>query len=118
MSPERKSFVAQGRAGRLAADVLRRVGVQLGVRAYHEVTVEDDAHLDLSDFDVSEHAGVLLDGLGDAMLLHHHRETLQGRAKIQRGGWSSTMVYSYPFTLCRRAVVATMDLSASNCDVY
>ena len=28
------------------------------------------------------------------------------------------MVYSYPFTLCRRAVVATMDLSASNCDVF
>ena len=24
------------------------------------------------------------------------------------------MMYAYPFTLCRRAVVATMDLSAKN----
>ena len=52
--------------------------------------------------------------LDDALMLHKHRETLQGRAKQGRGGRSSTMVFSYPFTLCHRAVVATMDLRASN----
>ena len=31
-----------------------------------------------------------------------------------KGGTSETMIYSYPFTLCKRAVVATLDLSASN----
>ena len=28
------------------------------------------------------------------------------------------MMYSYPFTLCRRAVVATMDLSAKNIHMF
>ena len=50
----------------------------------------------------------------DALMLHSHREALQGRVKECRGGKSATMVYSYPYTLCRRAVVVTMDLSASN----
>ena len=31
-----------------------------------------------------------------------------------KGGRSQTMVYSYGYTLCRRAVVATCDLSAAN----
>lgn len=68
----------------------------------------------MSEFDIASDAGVLLDGVGDAQMLHRHREALQGRAKEGRGGKSSTMMYSYPFTLCRRAVVATMDLSAAN----
>ena len=43
-----------------------------------------------------------------------HREALQGRPKKCRGGKSATMMYSYAFTLCRRAVIATMDLSAKS----
>ena len=76
--------------------------------------MEGDKNLDLSEFDVTTHAGVLLDGVGDALMLHSHREALQGRVNECRGGKSATMVYSYPYTLCRRAVVVTMDLSASN----
>ena len=78
------------------------------------VTVEDDENMDFSEFDLAKHAGVLLDGVGDVKMLKHHRETLQGRAKKCRGGKSATMMYSYPFSLCRRAVVATLDLSAKN----
>ena len=61
---------------------------------------------------------MLFDGVGDAMMLHRHREALQGRAKENRGGRSATMMYAYPFTLCRRAVVATMDLSATNLSFF
>ena len=57
-------------------------------------------------------------GVGDALMLHGHRESLQGRAKEGRGGKSTTMMYAYPFTLCHRAVVLTMDLSASNLDYF
>ena len=98
----------------LGAHVLQRVADNLGVPSFLEVTVEGDNNLDLSEFDVATHAGVLLDGVGDALMLHSHREALQGRVKECRGGKSATMVYSYPYTLCRRAVVVTMDLSASN----
>lgn len=98
----------------LAAHVLARVASALGLETYMEVTVESDGHLALSDFDVNVHAGVLLDGVGDAMTLHHNREALQGRLKEGRGGRSKTMLYAYPFNLCRRAVVVTMDTSASN----
>ena len=72
----------------------------------------------MSRFDVDIHAGILLDGVGDAKMLHEHREALQGRAKEDYGGKSSTMMYAYPFTLCRRAVVSTMDLSAKNLDFF
>ena len=34
------------------------------------------------------------------------------------GGKSSTMMYAYPSTLCHRAVVVTMDLSASNLECF
>ena len=78
------------------------------------MTVEGDSQLDLSEFELTKHAGVLLDGVGDALMLKQHREALQGRAKKCRGGKSATMMYSYAFTLCRRAVIATMDLSAKN----
>ena len=71
-------------------------------------------HIDFSEFDPSKHAGVLLDGLGDLLLIKHNRETLQGRPKILKGGRSQTMRYAYPFTLARRGVVVTMDLSAEN----
>ena len=98
----------------LAADVLLRVAKLLGLHRYLEVTVEDDVNLDLSAFDVSKHSGVLLDGVGDALMLEHHREALQGRPKTSTGGRSATMVYSYPFSLARRGVIATMDPSAKN----
>ena len=77
-----------------------------------------DAEMDFSEFDVTTDAGVLLDGVGDASFLHRHRETLQGRAKENRGGRSATMMYAYPFTLCRRAIIATMDLSAKNLEFF
>ena len=41
-------------------------------------------------------------------------EALQGRAKEVKGAQSATMMYSYKYTLARRAVVATFDLSAAN----
>ena len=62
------------------------------------------------------HAGVLLDGVGDALILKKNREALQGRAKQAKGAQSATMMYSYKYTLARRAVVATFDLSATRLD--
>ena len=59
--------------------------------------------LDLSDFDVCKHAGVLLDGVGDVLFFKRNREVLQGRPKVCKGGKSGTMIYAYPFTLCLRA---------------
>ena len=98
----------------LAAKVLGQVAELLELPGFLEVTVEGDSHMDLSEFDLRRHAGVLLDGIGDVLMLKQQRETLQGRAKKCRGGKSATMMYSYAFTLCRRAVVATLDLSAKN----
>ena len=37
-----------------------------------------------------------------------------GRAKQAKGAQSATMMYSYKYTLARRAVIATFDLSASH----
>ena len=98
----------------LASDVIRQVAPLVGVKGVLEVTVEDSGHLDLAEFDVREHAGVVLDGVGDAMMLKGNREALQGRPKICRGGKSATMMYAYDFTLFKRAIVATFDLSARN----
>ena len=42
----------------------------------------------------------------------------KGRAKKCRGGKSATMMYAYAFTLCRRAVVVTLDLSARNLHMF
>ena len=103
----------------LAASILERVATALRLPSFSflEVTVEGDGHLDLSDFDASKHSGVLFDGVSDVLLLKQNRETLQGRPKVLKGGRSQTMRYAYPFTLARRAVVATMDLSAANLDL-
>lgn len=98
----------------LAADVLRRIATLLGLPGFLEVTVESDGLLDLSELDVQRHAGVLLDGVGDILTLRRNREALQGRPKKTKGGKSATMMYAYEYTLCRRAVVVTCDLSASN----
>ena len=51
----------------LAASVLRRVAVSLGLPGFLVATVEDDSNLDLSEFNVICHAGVVLDGVGDAL---------------------------------------------------
>jgi len=59
---------------------------------------------------------VLLDGGGEAMFLKRNREALQGRPKLVKGAKSATNMYSYAYTLCGRAVVATFDLSAVNLD--
>ena len=94
------------------------IGKILGVDSFLEVTVEDDAKLDFSGFDIRRHAGVQLDGVGDACILWRNREVLQGRPKECKGGRSATMVYSYPYTLASRAVIVTMDLSARNLDMF
>ena len=100
----------------LAATVLEKVAsaLRLTPPAFAEVTVEDDGHLDFSDLNEEVHSGVLFDGVGDAMILKKHRESLQGRPKCQKGARSNTMRYAYKFTLTRRAVVVTLDLSAAN----
>ena len=100
----------------LARDVLRRVAAVVGVAGFLEVTVELNTNLDFSELDTRVHGGVLLDGVGDALILKANRESLQGQAKLCKGGQSATMMYSYKFTLARRAVVATFDLSAENLD--
>ena len=73
---------------------------------------------DFSDLDIRYHSGVLLDGVGDAMILKKNREALQGRPKLSKGAQSATMMYAYQYTLCRRAVVATFDLSAENLGAF
>ena len=98
----------------LANDVLQQIAKQLGLANFLEITVEDSEHMDLADFDRRCHAGVLLDGVGDALFLKRNRESLQGRPKIVKGARSATNVYSYTYSFCGRAVVATFDLSASN----
>ena len=55
-----------------------------------------------------------MDGVADVELLKPHRETLQGQPKVCKGGKSTTMIYTYCYTLARRAIVVTMDLSARN----
>ena len=75
--------------------------------------MESDEELDFFGFSHRAHAGIVLDGVGDASTLLRKREVLQGRPKRCRGGRSATMVYAYSFTLARRAVVVTMDLSAA-----
>ena len=98
----------------LAAHTLKRVANKLGLKDFPEVTVEDSENMDLADFDRRVHAGVLLDGIGDAMFLKRNREALQGRPKIVKGARSATNVFSYSYSFCGRAVIATFDLSAQN----
>ena len=98
----------------LAARILERIAEAMQLGGFLEVTVEGATTLDLTDFDHRRHAGVLLDGVADTKFLKAHREVLQGRPKVCTGGKSETMIYSYPFTMCKRAVVATFDSSASN----
>ncbi len=94
------------------------VAALLQLRDYLEVTVEGGSALDLSALKVARHAGVLLDGVGDATILKQSRGTLQGRPTICQGGKSATMMHAYDFTLCHRAVVVTMDLGACNLHLF
>ena len=55
---------------------------------------------------------------GDAMTLKLNREALQGRPKVCKGAKSATNVYAYDYTFCRRAIVATFDLSAQHLDAF
>ena len=96
--------------------MVKRVFAVLGLSDYLEITVEMNENLDLSDFDVRRHGGVLLDGVGDSLILKRNREAPQGSAKVQKGAQSATMMYSYKYTLAKRAVIATFDLSAANLD--
>ena len=98
----------------LGGAILQRLATAMGLPGFLEITVEGDEELDLRDFRVSRGSGILLDGVGDVNALKQNREILQGRPKVVKGGRSATMIYSYNFTLCRRAVVATLDLSAAN----
>lgn len=102
----------------LAGDVLRRVGLMVDAPGFLEITVEENPSLDLAEFDMRQHAGVLLDGVGDALILKKNRESLQGRAKVCKGGQSATNMYAYKYTLARRAIVATFDLSAKNLEQF
>ena len=76
----------------LAASVLKRVGAVVGAPGWIEVTVENDEELDFSGFGLRAHAGVLLDGVGDACTLLRRREVLQGRPKKCYGGRPATMM--------------------------
>ena len=102
----------------LAANVLRRIALKIGLSDFLEVTVEDSEHMDLADYDQRIHAGVLFDGIGDALFLKRNREAMQGRPKLVKGARSATNVYAYAYSFCGRAVVATLDLSASNLDQF
>ena len=62
----------------LAAEVLRGIARALDLPRFLEVTVEGDSALDFSAFDVRRDAGVLLDGVDDALTLKKNREILQG----------------------------------------
>ena len=70
----------------LGGNVLERIAGKLPLTngSYLEVTVETDGHLDLADFDLDVHGGVLLDGLGDIATLKSNRESLQGRPKVTK----------------------------------
>ena len=78
----------------LAGAVLRAVAEMLGLNGFLEVTVEDSDTLDLADFDGRVHAGVLLDGVNNPLLLKNNREVLQGRPKLSEGARSAPMTYA------------------------
>ena len=100
--------------------MLRRLGAQLPERlgGHVEATVENAGQLDLSEFDHQERAGVILDGVGDPVVLKVNREALQGRPKVQEGARSATTMYSYLYTTFGRGLVATFDLSARNLGLF
>ena len=98
----------------LGGSILQSLATKLGLQSFLEITVEGDAELDLRDFRVNKHSGVLLDGVADVKTLKAHREALQGRPKVIKGGRSATMIYAYSYTLCSRAVIATLDSAAAN----
>ena len=95
--------------------MLKRIGKILGLSGFLEITVDMNDNLDFSDVDIRSHSGVLLDGVGDALILKKNREALQGRAKIAKAAQSATMMYSYKYTLAKRAAIATFDFRLQIC---
>ena len=43
---------------------------------------------------------------------------MQGRPTVCKGAQSATNVYAYDYTFCRRAIIATLDLSAEHLDAF
>ena len=66
----------------MAGQILEKIGQALGLSEYLEITVEDGGHIDFSELDPDKHAGVLVDGPGELLLLKRNRETLQGRPTV------------------------------------
>ena len=62
----------------LGPKVLTWLAVLLGLTSFVEVTVEADKELNLCSYDHRRDAGVLLDGIGDALTLWRHRDVLHG----------------------------------------
>ena len=58
----------------------------MGISGYDEITVEGSDFVDLSTYDHRQHCGVILDGVGDAFLLHTNREILT-RSPESRPRW-------------------------------
>ena len=102
----------------LARHVLLGVAGRLGLEDFLEITVEMMGTFDLADFDLRVHGGVLLDGVGNALTLKLNREAWQGRPKVCKGAKPATNVYAYDYSFCRRAIVATLDLSAQHLDAF
>lgn len=78
-----------------------RVGPVVGLPDFLGATDGNDQALDLSCSDVPSRVGVLTDGMADAETSAASWETMQGRAKVDIGGRSSTMMYAYVLFLCR-----------------
>ena len=74
--------------------------------------------MDVQDYNLEQHIGVLFDGVGDVQMLFKNRESLQGRPKASKGGKSATGMYSFPYTFASRAVIATFDLGAKNLHMF
>ena len=104
----------------LAAHTLQRIAQTLGVPHFLEITVEELEQMNLADFDRRAHAGVILDGVGDALFLRRNRESLQDRPKMVmvKGAKSATNVTpihipspdgpSLPLSTCLRAIYISL----------
>lgn len=76
------------------------------------LTVEESEHLDLKDFDRSQHDGVVLDNVNSWGQLLAWRAVLQARNAKFKGGTSSTNMYAWTKWLYGVPFVATIDLDA------
>ena len=72
--------------------------------------------MDLVDFDRRVHAGVLLNGIGDAMFLKGNREALQGRPKIVKGARSAERFFLFLFFLWTGVILSAQNLEELHTD--